>query len=79
MILEATYRGHVIRVLGIGIGPFHWSYSIDDGECDLCEDAEINTEELALRDGHTAALKHLDRQYAPVQGTSTTGGQAAGA
>jgi hypothetical protein len=45
----------------------------------LWEDAEFNTEELALRDGHTAAMMHLDRQYAPVHGTSTTGGQAAGA
>ena len=45
----------------------HWSYSVDDGDCYLCKDAEFNTEELALRDGHTAALMQLDRQYAPVQ------------
>jgi hypothetical protein len=65
MILEATHRGHDIRVLALGTGPFSWSYSIDGGEYFICEDAEFNTEELALRDGHTAALLQIDRQAVP--------------
>jgi hypothetical protein len=64
MILEATYRGHAIRVLAVGNGPFIWSYSLDGGDYTVGEDAEFNTEELALRDGHTAALLRIDRLHA---------------
>jgi hypothetical protein len=65
MILEATHRGHEIRVLALGTGPFSWRYSIDGGQYFVCEDAEFNNEGLALRDGHTAALLHIDRQAVP--------------
>jgi hypothetical protein len=73
MILEATYRGRDIRVLALGTGPFSWSYSIDGGECFVCEDAEFNTEDLALRDGHAAALLRIDRQSNPGSGDTAPG------
>jgi hypothetical protein len=73
VFLEATYRGHAIRVIALGTGPFLWSYSLDGGECFLCEDAEFNTEDLALRDGHTAALLQIDRQSNPGSGDSAPG------
>ena len=66
MILEATYRSHAIRVLAVGNGPFTWSYSLDGGDYTVSEDAEFNMEELALRDGHTAALLQIDRLYLPT-------------
>ena len=64
MIRTATFRGHTIRVITIGDGPFRWRYSLDDGECTVCEDAEFNSEETALGDGLTAAKLSLDRLHA---------------
>ena len=73
MILASTYRGHSIRVVSLGAGPYSWSYSIDDDYCTVCEDAEFNTEDAALRDGHTSALLHIDRQqYVPRTGNKNS-------
>ena len=64
VIFEEDYRGHAIRVVAIGNGPFRWRFAIDGDVLTFDGDAYFNTTEIALRDGRSAARFEIDLRLA---------------